>query len=911
MDQLFGQFGGRWATINAMALLLWTIIIPLITPSVLVTAHPPAPLLAHHTARAALADGVPLRILPLGDSITWGYGSSDGNGYRQHLRCLLLTDGRTVVYNAAVDELVRTHQRQGHRVLGADMYPALHAGADLGNGLHPNDAGYAKMATVWYSALVDAAGRGWVETPAELPSGAEACDGYLYWDPVYGAVTRPWEEDFVHVADLDGDGRDDYVWVDADSGAAVLYRNTGDFGNWEKVGQVASGIGAGEGVRVRYYRNGGRANADGGGNTNKWMWYDEDITVSRKGDGEDLIFADLDGDGRADLARPRPVRRPRKIPQRRGRGQAQLPGHGHPCHGRQRRQDRLHCHCQRDVGRHQAVAEPGVRLRLPRRHNVFLADLDGDGKDDYLVVSPAGAIEAYVNGGTAGGSKWIWYPRGQVASGVAKRANISGWLLADIDGDGKADYLVVDPLNGAVTMYRNGGPGSTKWIWFPVEQPIATGVDYNGYAVRFADLNGDGRAEYLGLAMGNGALQMWYNGCTGDEPDPRSGPPATLQDPIHGYGDGKRCRTDVYDRLDDIPATDMFDSSRPNSQFVDMANHAIRDWTRDNGDYWFDCTVTERVYCCSNCKLVVEKDHPGRCKYCVARGSDDSDDECHMDLPSADAPFSFRNVSERCPPNYDDRGVGGNGRQSVYWRIRDGKSWANMAAQAEHDVGINATFDWWYRAPMITRDYSARDVANPKAFLELAIPAYRTTPQDPDGIAHDLRANWFRIDGDRVDPAEYPWVVSVFASSLNENIVGMREIVRLADEIDEQERQRVITMWLSIVALVLPLIGPYVAPSVGFLGTCLAANFVRNVLTAGRVLTSWGLAIYDPDMIPLILFTAFVHGGITVKTNMAQMGYYIRFRHAVLYNTMGGALKVNHDWLASYLSTLEQIALYY
>lgn len=30
-----------------------------------------------------------LRILPLGASITWGQGSSDGNGYREHLRGLL------------------------------------------------------------------------------------------------------------------------------------------------------------------------------------------------------------------------------------------------------------------------------------------------------------------------------------------------------------------------------------------------------------------------------------------------------------------------------------------------------------------------------------------------------------------------------------------------------------------------------------------------------------------------------------------------------------------------------------------------------------------------------------------------------------------------------------------------------
>jgi hypothetical protein len=38
----------------------------------------------------------PLRILPLGASITYGTGSSDGNGYREHLRDLLQLAGFTV-----------------------------------------------------------------------------------------------------------------------------------------------------------------------------------------------------------------------------------------------------------------------------------------------------------------------------------------------------------------------------------------------------------------------------------------------------------------------------------------------------------------------------------------------------------------------------------------------------------------------------------------------------------------------------------------------------------------------------------------------------------------------------------------------------------------------------------------------
>ncbi|KAL2788230.1 SGNH hydrolase-type esterase domain-containing protein [Aspergillus keveii] len=40
---------------------------------------------SYASCASALANGVDLRILPLGDSITWGYSSSDGNGYRKYL----------------------------------------------------------------------------------------------------------------------------------------------------------------------------------------------------------------------------------------------------------------------------------------------------------------------------------------------------------------------------------------------------------------------------------------------------------------------------------------------------------------------------------------------------------------------------------------------------------------------------------------------------------------------------------------------------------------------------------------------------------------------------------------------------------------------------------------------------------
>lgn len=142
---------------------------------------------------------------------------------------------------------------------------------------------------------------------------------------------------------------------------------------------------------------------------------------------------------------------------------------------------------------------------------VFFADMDGDGKDDYVWLDANGAAYLWLNGGTGKDGKWIWTPKGKIATGVgAVREDIR---LADIDGDGKADYLWVDQTTGATKMWRNGGVGSDgNWIWTP-QGEIATGVGAVGSLVRFADLGGTGRADYLTIVPNSLGVRQWLNGC--------------------------------------------------------------------------------------------------------------------------------------------------------------------------------------------------------------------------------------------------------------------------------------------------------------------------------------------------------------------------------------------------------------
>jgi lysophospholipase L1-like esterase len=62
-------------------------------------------------------------------------------------------DPRATAYNQVVAEVVSEHAAKGERVRLVDMHAAL-APADFSDALHPNDAGYAKMAKTWFDALM-------------------------------------------------------------------------------------------------------------------------------------------------------------------------------------------------------------------------------------------------------------------------------------------------------------------------------------------------------------------------------------------------------------------------------------------------------------------------------------------------------------------------------------------------------------------------------------------------------------------------------------------------------------------------------------------------------------------------------------------------------------------------------------
>jgi lysophospholipase L1-like esterase len=68
------------------------------------------------------------------------------------------TNQAVQTYNAAMPGLVSSRTGMGRHLVLIDMYGAFTKDADyktslLGDGLHPNEAGYERMAETWYAAL--------------------------------------------------------------------------------------------------------------------------------------------------------------------------------------------------------------------------------------------------------------------------------------------------------------------------------------------------------------------------------------------------------------------------------------------------------------------------------------------------------------------------------------------------------------------------------------------------------------------------------------------------------------------------------------------------------------------------------------------------------------------------------------
>ncbi|KAI8711283.1 Chitinase [Fusarium sp. LHS14.1] len=289
----------------------------------------------------------------------------------------------------------------------------------------------------------------------------------------------------VHFEDIDGDGYADYV---------IVYSGGGK--NWENDKAIAPGPasmldnrarirdidGDGKSDYLVVY-NGGAVKAwrntirDGGTNNN---WADlGTIAPGVSGvTGNMIRFADMDGDGLPDFL---------------------------------------------------AVADDGsirmwknLGIAGTKGASLRFADLTGDSKDDIISVDAKGRARAWTNKGVD-----KWESMGEIAPGLDEDLSSARIEFADINGDKKADYLVIYG-GGIVKAYLNNGnlpnPGNNRIWQNPITlspsvgepsskgegQIVATGVGEPGSKIRFADLTGDGKADYI-VQYDRGAAKAYRN----------------------------------------------------------------------------------------------------------------------------------------------------------------------------------------------------------------------------------------------------------------------------------------------------------------------------------------------------------------------------------------------------------------
>ncbi|KAL8846048.1 MAG: hypothetical protein Q9221_008832 [Calogaya cf. arnoldii] len=424
----------------------------------------------------------------------------------------------------------------GHADIAVVDFTAIGAHAELADGIHPNDGTYKRMGDIWFTAIEDAASKGWIKAPfgpdpprvsGSSGSKQECLAGLFLFQPDGGKLEASgvghngnhrfvsnWAPSLeiaagfglnysgIRLADLDGDGRADYLWVDPTTGALRASLNRIDIidADWLPVNggeDIVAGGGEGAGVHFADINADGKADYlfvlnDGAVD----VWVNGGPTRIPEATQDTVVFAEINGDNRTGYV----------IKGSAGSLSAFL-----------------------NIGTagsetYKLVPVGQVAGDLGNG-DVFLADLDGDSRADYMTWDSEGGLSGFLNILSKSEGQPNWIPQGGYKSIAGGTGDPSTHLqLADMDRDGKAvsitqtpllssqtlmvpaftkDYYVINPETGDIrvlysrgTVYLNAGPApSGGWSWLPQNnmKPIAGGVGTKRHRIRLADINGDFR----------------------------------------------------------------------------------------------------------------------------------------------------------------------------------------------------------------------------------------------------------------------------------------------------------------------------------------------------------------------------------------------------------------------------------
>ncbi len=132
--------------------------------------------------------------------------------------------------------------------------------------------------------------------------------------------------------------------------------------------------------------------------------------------------------------------------------------------------------------------------------SLVAADVNGDGKMDLVCADTGdGTLTVLTNDGSGG-----FVIATNLASGTHVQNNGTYVTATDVNGDGKADLVSVNNIDGTLTVYTNNGSGGFALVTniYSGNQPrcVATG-----------DVNGDGKVDLISANFNNSTISVLLN----------------------------------------------------------------------------------------------------------------------------------------------------------------------------------------------------------------------------------------------------------------------------------------------------------------------------------------------------------------------------------------------------------------
>jgi molecular chaperone DnaK len=151
----------------------------------------------------------------------------------------------------------------------------------------------------------------------------------------------------------------------------------------------------------------------------------------------------------------------------------------------------------------------GDRPVIESISQILFADVTGEGRDDYLLIDPFGTTFAWYNGDFVvtpeGGSVLDWALPEQIAWPQKEKTQ---FRYADINGDKRADLILLTAKGGARAWINDGAVGD------PAKHRdigrLTDDAEVPPKDIQFADVDGDGRADFLWIEP-TGVVHAWLN----------------------------------------------------------------------------------------------------------------------------------------------------------------------------------------------------------------------------------------------------------------------------------------------------------------------------------------------------------------------------------------------------------------